>query len=75
MEDARLPKCVMFGELVRGAGCVEGQEKEWMGCFLDDCSPGRGGKAQDGGTRGGIFHGEMDRCSESQSWTTACSRY
>ena len=36
MEDARLPKCVMFGELVGGAGCVGGQEKEWMGCFLDD---------------------------------------
>ena len=36
MEDARRPKCVMFGELVGGAGCVGGQEKEWMGCFLDD---------------------------------------
>ena len=36
MEDMRLPKCVMFGELMRGAGCVGGQEKEWMGCFLDD---------------------------------------
>ena len=36
MEDTRLPKCGMFGELVGGAGCVEGQEKEWMGCFLDD---------------------------------------
>ena len=30
MEDTRLPKCVMFGELVGG------QEKEWMGGFLDD---------------------------------------
>ena len=29
MEDTRLPKCVMFGELVGSAGCVEGQEKEW----------------------------------------------
>ena len=36
MEDTRLPKCVMFGELVGGAGCVGGQEKEWTGCFLDD---------------------------------------
>ena len=36
MEDARLPTCVMFGEMVGGAGCVGGQEKEWMGCFLDD---------------------------------------
>ena len=22
--------------MVGGAGCVEGQEKGWMGCFLDD---------------------------------------
>ena len=36
MEDTRLPKCMMFGELVGGAGCMGGQEKEWMGCFLDD---------------------------------------
>ena len=36
MEDTRLPKCAMFGEMVMGAGCVGGQEKEWIGCFLDD---------------------------------------
>ena len=36
MENTRLPKCVMLGELVGGAGCVGGQEKEWMGCFPDD---------------------------------------
>ena len=36
MEDMRLPKCAMFGELVRGTSCVGGQEKEWMRCFLDD---------------------------------------
>ena len=36
IEDTRLPKCVMFGEMVGGAGCVGGQEEEWMGCFLDD---------------------------------------
>ena len=36
MEDTRLPKCVMFGGLVGGAGCVGGQEEEWMECFLDD---------------------------------------
>ena len=36
MEYTRLTKCVMFGEMVKGAGCVGGQEKEWMGCFLDD---------------------------------------
>ena len=28
MEDTRRPKCVMFGEIVGGAGCVGGQEKE-----------------------------------------------
>ena len=26
MEDTRLPKCVMFGELVGGAGCVGDHE-------------------------------------------------
>ena len=36
MEDTRLPKCVMFEEMVGGAGCIGGQEEEWMGCFLDD---------------------------------------
>ena len=31
MEDTRLRKCVMFGELVGGAGCVGGgHKKEWM---------------------------------------------
>ena len=73
MEDTRLPKCLIFGELVRGAGCVGGQGKESMRCFLDDRSPGRGGMAQNGGTRGGAFHGEIDRCRDSQGWTTACS--
>ena len=28
---------------------------------------------QDGGTRGGTFHDEMDRCRESQRWTTTSS--
>ena len=36
MEDTRLPKCVMFGEMMGGAGCVGGQGEERMGCFLDD---------------------------------------
>ena len=35
MGDTKLPKRVMFGELVGGAGCVGGLEKELMGCFLD----------------------------------------
>ena len=86
MEDTRLPKCVMFGELVGGAGCVRGQEKEWMGfpgrpqSFryqrqpVDNCSPERGGMAQGGGIRGGTVYDEMDRCSESQGFSTVCSR-
>ena len=42
---------------------------------VDDCSSaGRGGMAQNGGTRGGTFHGEMDRCRRSQGWTMACGR-
>ena len=36
MEGTKFPKCVMFGEMVGGAGCVGGQEKEWVKCFLDD---------------------------------------
>ena len=65
-----------------------GQEKACIGCFLDDvsvwyqrrpvndyCSPGRGEMTQDGGSRGGTFHGEMDHHRrESQGWTTVCSR-
>ena len=41
---------------------------------VNDCRPGRGGMVQNGGTRGGTFHGEIDRCRGSQGWTTACSR-
>ena len=36
LEDTRLPKGVMFGELMGGAGCVGSQEKEWMDCLMDD---------------------------------------
>ena len=35
-EDTRLPNRVMFGELVGGAVSSGGQEKERMGCLLDD---------------------------------------
>ena len=63
-----------------------GQEKEWVGYFLNDLrafgidaisgrlQPRRGEMAQNSRTRGGTFRGETDRCRESQSWTTACSR-
>ena len=36
MEDTRLPKCVMFGEMVGGVGSVRDQDKWWIGCFLDN---------------------------------------
>ena len=34
---------------------------------VEDCSPGRGGMAQNGRTRGGTFHSEMDRCRETKA--------
>ena len=77
MEDTRLPKYVMFEEMVRGAGCVGDPGKRVDGVFpgrtqsfwhqrrpVDDCSPGRGGMARNGKTRGGTFHGKMDRVAE-----------
>ena len=86
MEDTRLPKYGMFGELVGDVGCMGGAGKRVDGVFperpqsfrhqrrpVDDYSPGRRDMAQDGGTRGGTFHGKMDRCRESQGWTMACS--
>ena len=83
MEDTRLPKCAILGELLGVAGCVGGRENSvfsgrpqsfWYQCRpVDDCSPGRGGMAQDGGKRGGTFHSKMDHCRESQGWTTTCS--
>ena len=85
MEDTRLPKCVLFGELVGGADCMRGERKKigwgvsWTTSELSVLTPisgrlqhTRGGMAQDGGTRGGIYRGKMDRCGESQGWTTTC---
>ena len=36
IEYTRLPKYVMFGELMESTGCVEVQEKEWKGYLLGD---------------------------------------
>ena len=71
-----MPKCVKFEEVVGGAGCMGGQDKDgvfpgrrqsfrYQRRLVDDCSSGRGGMAQDSGTTGGTFHGEIDRCRES----------
>ena len=78
MEDTRLPKCVMFGELVGGADRGRGAGKSVDGVFpgrsqsfrdprrpVDDCSPRLGGTVQDGGASGETFHGEIDRCIKS----------
>ena len=75
MEDTRLPKCVMFGEL-EGNGAGKGVDGVFPGRPqrfrhqrrpVDDCSPGRAGMAQNGGTsRGGTFQGKMDRCRKKQ---------
>ena len=86
MEDTRLPKYVIFIELEEGRGLRGGagvtvdevfpgrsQSFRYQRRLVDDCSPGRRGMTQDGGTRGGTFHGEMYRCRESQGWTAACS--
>ena len=82
MEDTRLPKCVMFGEMVGGEGFVGGQEKERMGCFLDDLRAfGINANqwttaAQNGAERqhnGGTFHDKMDHCRKNQGWTMTCS--
>ena len=34
---------------------------------MDDCSPGRGGIAQDGRIRGDTFHGKTDRCRKARA--------
>ena len=86
IEDTGLPKCVMFGELIGGAGCVGGTEKIMSRTFprrtqsfrhqrrpVVDCSPGRREMTQGDGTRGGTFYGEIDRWRESQGRTMACS--
>ena len=67
-----------------GRGLCGGPEKRVDGVFpgrpqrfrhqrrpVDDCIPGRTEMAQDGGTRIGTFHGEMDRCRGKQDWITA----
>ena len=86
MEDTRLPKCAMFGEMVGGTGCVGGQEKQWMGCFLDDLRAfginadqwttavqGKGEWHRTVKQGAEHFMAKWTCCRESQGWTTACS--
>ena len=56
-----------------------GHEKEWMGCFLDNLrafginavqwTTAAQNEGKCSKTRGGTFHGEMDRFRESHGWT------
>ena len=88
MEDTRLPKCVLFGELVGGAGCAESQRKRVDGIFLgrpqifrhqrrpvDDCSPDEGEWHRTAEQRAEHFMAKWIAADKvSQGWTTACSR-
>ena len=72
--------------MVWGACCVGGQEKEWMGCLLDDLRAfGINADqwttvAQDEGEWRRTAEQEAERfmanwiTAESQGWTTVCSR-
>ena len=63
-----------------GRGLCRGAGKRMNGVFperpqsfrhqrrpVDDCSPGRGGMAQNGRTRCGTFHRETDRCRKTKA--------
>ena len=52
------------GKIVDGVSPGRPQSFRYQGRSVDDCSPGRGEMTQVGGTRGGAFLGEMDRCRE-----------
>ena len=59
MKDTRLPKCVMFVELVGGAGCVGGAGKRVDGVF-----PGAFGINADRWTTAAQDEGEWRRTAE-----------
>ena len=71
MEDTRLPKCVMLGELVRNAGCVGDNKKSrwdvsWTTSELSASTPTSGllqprirGNDARRRNRAGTFHGDM----------------
>ena len=79
MEETRLPKCVMFGEMV-GARAVWGARKKsgWgvslTASELSASTPTSGRlqprtreNTQNGRTRGRRFHGKMDRCRKTKA--------
>ena len=58
---------VSVAEIVLKAREREGKKKS-----IHDCCCFLLLFSSSGGTRGGKFRGEIDRCRESQGWTTAC---
>ena len=85
MEDTRLPKCMMFGEMVGGAGCVGATKKNGWGVSLtiselSTSTPtsgrlqprtrGNGSERQNKGRNISWQNGSLQR---NQGWTTACS--
>ena len=71
-----------------GGAAVGGQEKEWMGCFLDNfrafginADQWTTAAQDEGGWRRtaeqdegrNISWRDVDRCRENQGWTTVCS--
>ena len=66
MEDARLPKCVMFGEIVRGAGCLGGQEKN-LRTFGINAGQWRTGAQDEGELRRTAVQGVV--CPNVTEWT------
>ena len=54
------------GKIEKGVFAGRPQSCPYQRRPVDDCRPGQGGMVQDGGTRGGTFHGEMDHCRETK---------
>ena len=80
MEDTRLPKCAMFGQLMGECGQRGGASKfvdvvssgrpqsfRFQRRPVDDCSPGRRGMAQDFRTRGGTFMAKWVAAEKARS--------
>ena len=83
MKDTRLPKCVIFADLVGGAAVWGTRKKSGCGVSWTTSGPSvstptsrrlQPRARRNGAERRGIFHGEMDRCRERQRWTMTCSR-
>ena len=85
MEDTRLPKCVMFGEMVEGTGCRGGRKKigwgvSWTISELSASTPTSGrlqprtrGNGTERQNEGGNIAWRNESLQRIHGWTTACS--